>query len=170
MAKRLTRRFSKLCWVKSGGAMNPSQQMMPSLAPPVKVMAPAPPTTCAITKVRSRQAINDEIMPKAPFFGLLLSEKPTRVNQDLRKTRPYQRAPSSHSATAAITIIVTRCLVRIIENRIAEYVTTCILESSTTGLGLGSHVQKPQGRGFPPANLTGVAANTMRHERKRSEE
>src|SRR5579863_4453809 len=112
-------------------------------------MAPAQPTTWAMTYVRSRQAINEQTMVMAPFLGLLVSEKPAIAIHDLRNMSPYQRAPRSHSITAAITITVMRCPVSITEIRAAESLTTCILESSITELISGSHAQKPQGCRFP---------------------
>src|SRR3984957_18488521 len=131
MANRLARRFSAMCWVKSGGAINPSQQMMPNCAPPVKVMAPANAITCASTYDSSRQAINEATIVKPRFFGLLVSEKPARDVHDLRKTNPYQSAPSSHWMTAVMITSIKACLESSIDIKIAEQLTTCILESST---------------------------------------
>ena len=54
--------------------------------------------------------MNEQTIVMAPFLGLLVSEKPTIVIQDLRKISPYQRAPRSHWITAAITITVMACV------------------------------------------------------------
>src|SRR5271163_2321212 len=100
-------------------------------------MAPANAITCARTYDSSRQAINEKTIVMPPFFGLLVSEKPARVVHDLRKITPYQSAPSSHWMIAVTKITIMVCLVTTIDIKTAEQVTTCILESSTTGFEVG---------------------------------
>src|SRR5580693_6958478 len=122
-------------------------------------MAPANAITCARTYDSNRQATNEKTIVMAPFFGLLVSEKPARVVHDLRKINPYQSAPSSHWKIAVTTITIMACLVRTIDIKIAEQVTACILESSTTGLRLDSRAQKPHGTGLSRAPFYGSRRN-----------
>src|ERR1700689_122435 len=96
-------------------------------------MAPANAITCARTYDSSRQATNEKTIVMAPFCGLLVSENPARVVHDFLKISPYQSAPSSHWKIAVHKITIIVCLVTTIDIKIAEQITTCILESSTTG-------------------------------------
>src|SRR5580698_5986639 len=86
MANSLAGRFSKMCCVNMGGAINPSQHSAPSHTPVGNDLALAQLTMCSSTNERIRLATNEVTIPNQAFFGLSPAGKPTRLIHRVLKT------------------------------------------------------------------------------------